>query len=106
MKDETSRIDIPISGCRPSLEEKRSAGPSKTPTPIKPPTRPSQRIGIGLGAIQDAHPSTTMKMETMATISAVNPESIYFLDMVPPPWPRRTKQTPIFKDVRKSRHVV
>src|SRR6266487_3585165 len=101
MKDETSRIDIPIAGCRPPFEEKRSAGPSKTPTPTKPPTRPSQTIGVGLGAIPDAQPSTTIYMGTTATISAPNPESIYFSDSVTPPTPPRIKQAPIIKDVRQ-----
>src|SRR5439155_10222136 len=101
MKDETSRIDIPIAGCRPLFEEKRSAGASKMPTPIKPPTRPSQRIGIGFGVIPVAQPSTTMYMGTTATISAANPESIYFSDIVTPPLPPRSKQAPIIKDVRQ-----
>src|SRR4029450_2014155 len=60
MKDERRRIDIPIAGCRPPFEEKRRAGPSKMPTPTKPPTKPSQTIGAGLGAIPVAQLRMTM----------------------------------------------
>src|SRR6266568_6360596 len=40
-------------------------------------------------------------MGTIATISAANPESIYFSDIVTPPLPPRSKQAPIIKDVRQ-----
>src|SRR5947208_13242659 len=40
-------------------------------------------------------------MGTTATISAANPESIYFSETVTPPLPPRTKQAPIIKDVRQ-----
>ena len=59
MKDETSRIDIPIAGCRSSFEEKRRAGPNKIPTPTKPPTRASHTIGLGLAAIPDTFDAVT-----------------------------------------------
>src|SRR4029450_10992608 len=105
MKDETSRIDIPIAGCRPPFEERRSAGPSKTPTPTKPPTRPSQTIGVGLGAIPAAQPRITMQIGTIPTTSPPTPESIYISETVPPPFPPRIKQAPIIKEVRQFVHV-
>src|ERR1700745_1683972 len=101
MNEDTSSIDIPIAGCRPPFEEKRKAGPSKMPTPAKPPTRPSQIIGGGLGGIPIAQPKTTRKIETLATISAANPVSIYCSEIVTPPLPARSKQAPIISDVRQ-----
>src|SRR5713101_2913495 len=38
---------------------------------------------------------------TIATITAANPESIYFSEIVTPPFPPRSKQAPIIKDVRQ-----
>src|SRR6266550_5266732 len=101
MNEDTNRIDIPIAGCRPPFEEKRRAGPSKIPTPAKPPTRPSQIIGAGLGVMPIAQPRITMYIGTIATISAANPESIYCSEIVTPPLPARSKQAPIIKEVRQ-----
>src|SRR5262245_48666888 len=44
-------------------------------------------------------------MGTIATISAANPESIYFSEMVTPPLPPRSKQAPIMHDVRQFAQV-
>ena len=67
-------MDIPIAGWLPTERvvagggdpgEPASTmpakdGPNKIPTPTKPPTRASQIIGLGLGAIPVAQPSSTI----------------------------------------------
>src|SRR5206468_12414657 len=40
-------------------------------------------------------------MGTIATISAASPESMYFSEMVTPPFPPSSKQAPIISEVRQ-----
>ena len=70
MKEEQSKISIPIAGWVLPPSEKFKAGPRRRATPAKPPARPNQTIGVGRGAKLHDHDDSQRKPTLSQTSSA------------------------------------
>src|SRR5438874_11475257 len=85
------------------VAEKCIDGSIKIPTPMNPPASPSQTGSLGRGVAPVAHESSTIKIGTVATITAASPVSTYCSAMVTPPLPPSSKNPPT---IRELRHVM